>query len=627
MATQKEDVILKFEVEQGDALTELERTKKSILGIKQEQQELNKAYKQGNITLDEYVQDSVRLEGILKKQQSSYNTLQKSVTGVKTQLDKLIDSNKEIAQDLKKTSATMQKFGTDFITASKSVNVAGVSIGDVTTKIASFLNPATAAVGVVTALVGAYATSTAGSKDLQLATDQLSAAFALARDNYGAFVEELVTGESGRGGKGIFERLSEGFTRTIFGDKVYNKSTLIKLALEDLRKFNREMNDALRASKAFEKASEDARRVRDDDQASIEQRVKAVQAVEDNLKASEQVRVTALRKQIDLVREASVEFQTYGYLYNDTQTLDEISKIAAEIADIEESVNGKLTENIAARRQILALANDLKESTKTAGGASTNNNTKAVKSSVANVTTPSDVQAANVQVGNQQYLNNALKTLEQQRTEDANAAAAERFENQQAWDAATYESAVVSSMLINDALAGLFKEGSDAQKFFAFSSILVSTADAIAKATAAASGVPFPGNIAAIATSVATVLGNIANAKDIFSQAAGGGDFITRGPSLLMVGDNPGGVERVTVEPISGKGQTKVYGPNLVAMAGGGSITTNPGGLISNSLTADVNTQLMMANMFKQMPTPSIGIEQFNRASKLLTTKQNAVRI
>jgi hypothetical protein len=81
------------------------------------------------------------------------------------------------------------------------------------------------------------------------------------------------------------------------------------------------------------------------------------------------------------------------------------------------------------------------------------------------------------------------------------------------------------------------------------------------------------------------------------------------------------------VEPISGKGQTKVYGPNLVAMAGGGSITTNPGGLISNSLTADVNTQLMMANMFKQMPTPSIGIEQFNRASKLLTTKQNAVRI
>lgn len=49
---------------------------------------------------------------------------------------------------------------------------------------------------------------------------------------------------------------------------------------------------------------------------------------------------------------------------------------------------------------------------------------------------------------------------------------------------------------------------------------------------------------------------------------------MTKGPTLLLVGDNPGGVERVTVEPISGRGKTFVDpGGNLVAMAGGGTFT------------------------------------------------------
>ena len=46
---------------------------------------------------------------------------------------------------------------------------------------------------------------------------------------------------------------------------------------------------------------------------------------------------------------------------------------------------------------------------------------------------------------------------------------------------------------------------------------------------------------------------------------------MTKGPQLLVVGDNPGGVEKVTVEPISGRGQTKVSN-GLIKMAGGGSV-------------------------------------------------------
>ncbi len=58
--------------------------------------------------------------------------------------------------------------------------------------------------------------------------------------------------------------------------------------------------------------------------------------------------------------------------------------------------------------------------------------------------------------------------------------------------------------------------------------------------------------------------------------AAGGGSFVTNGPTQFTVGDNPGGVELVNVIPLSGKGQTKVNGQN-VAMAGGGTALVGGG--------------------------------------------------
>jgi len=77
------------------------------------------------------------------------------------------------------------------------------------------------------------------------------------------------------------------------------------------------------------------------------------------------------------------------------------------------------------------------------------------------------------------------------------------------------------------------------QKTFALVEIAISSAVAISKAVAAASHVPFPGNIAAIASSVAVVLANIAKARDLLKSAdnTGGpttlaeGGFIADGPA------------------------------------------------------------------------------------------------
>jgi hypothetical protein len=51
--------------------------------------------------------------------------------------------------------------------------------------------------------------------------------------------------------------------------------------------------------------------------------------------------------------------------------------------------------------------------------------------------------------------------------------------------------------------------------------------------------------------------------------ASGGGSaFVTSGPMTMKVGDNPGGIEAVTVTPLSGMGHT-VLGPNAASFGGG----------------------------------------------------------
>lgn len=69
-------------------------------------------------------------------------------------------------------------------------------------------------------------------------------------------------------------------------------------------------------------------------------------------------------------------------------------------------------------------------------------------------------------------------------------------------------------------LTALGIENTGIGKALALAQIGISSAEAIAKATAAASGIPFPGNIPAIAAAVGTVVGNMANARKILNTTA-----------------------------------------------------------------------------------------------------------
>ena len=95
--------------------------------------------------------------------------------------------------------------------------------------------------------------------------------------------------------------------------------------------------------------------------------------------------------------------------------------------------------------------------------------------------------------------------------------------------------------------------------------------DAYASANAAfkaMAGIPVVGPGLGAAAYAAALASGIATVKKIES-AATGADFVTSGPQMMMVGDNPSGQERVQVTPLGGD-------PNLEGpQGGGGAITLN----------------------------------------------------
>lgn len=73
-------------------------------------------------------------------------------------------------------------------------------------------------------------------------------------------------------------------------------------------------------------------------------------------------------------------------------------------------------------------------------------------------------------------------------------------------------------------------------------------------------------------SAVATNFADLSTTMTPVGAFAGGGDFLTRGPTSIIVGDNPGGIERVKVTPISGIGRS-YYDSSRIRLAGGGNVT------------------------------------------------------
>jgi hypothetical protein len=187
-------------------------------------------------------------------------------------------------------------------------------------------------------------------------------------------------------------------------------------------------------------------------------------------------------------------------------------------------------------------------------------------------------------------------------------------------------------------LASAAEQGSDLQKALALTNVAINLGTAIGNLTATTSA-PSPDNLLTggvsgfvkYAAGITQIIAAIASARNIIGgAAAGGGDFMTTGPTLLLVGDNPGGRERVKVEPISGKGQTTIN-PNsgLIAMAGGGTLTTSGyGGYAerNGSLKTMIDYN-QLAKAMQKAPSPIIQISELNKKQASLSKVSKTVNI
>ncbi|WP_288207017.1 hypothetical protein [uncultured Parabacteroides sp.] len=189
---------------------------------------------------------------------------------------------------------------------------------------------------------------------------------------------------------------------------------------------------------------------------------------------------------------------------------------------------------------------------------------------------------------------------------------------------------------ITDAFSSMldsFAEDNEALAAFAKTVALfnigLSTAEAISKGVAAAQSVPFPGNIAAIATTIASVMANIAKAKQLVSKEKNpkfgeGGDV--SGPSHASGG--------VTIEMEGGEGiinKHSMSNPLLrsiasaVNVAGGGVPFSNvpifPSVSGGGFDTAELKAVFVEA--LKEMPVPVVSVVEFTEVQDRVKMIQN----
>lgn len=640
MATEKEQIILDVQVEQKSGLTELEAMKKAIIGLKQEQQDLQKAYKKGTITLEEYAKETVRVDSLLKQQQNAYNNVQKSVTGVKTQLDKLIDSNKNIAKSFDETSkkiSTVQgnvtnvtnKFQTFTSSVQQSVSqvqVHGVSIGDLGSKLAGFVNPATAAAGAVTALIGLYAKSTLGARDLAFAQDQLGAAVQITANKFSL----LVGADSSKGGlmTRFVDNLDSIIALAIPGAAALKP--LLRDVLDaskevaELQRQFRELElgelDSKRVAKNLLDSAEELRRARDNQDLSLQERLKSAKEVESFINSREQVLVNAQQVRLDILNQLLAKDQA------NLEIKKEIKLLEFEIADIQEDSEGKRTEALNGINALLREQAKILEQERADQAAlrrSRNPTRFTERTSLGTIS--DDLQSgANVELDVKRSLDKALEKENKRHNE----AMQEQDEEGLRAYRMVQSAKLMAARDVFSALAGIAKEGSEIQRVFALASIGVDTAEAIASLTAASEQNPANGftfgaaGIAQYAAGIVRILSNIAAAKEYLSFATGGytGDggkyepagIVHRGEVVFNQDD---------VKALGGPSAVNRMRPTYPRMSLSGGYAD--GGVVLGNQLQQVNSSLETRNAIKRMPPPVVSVKDIVKVMKQIQVKEN----
>lgn len=613
MATEKEEIILDFKVEQGDAIAELEKLKRLIFQNKQEQLALTKAFKAGQLTAEEYAKESVRVENALKRQQKAYSDTQKAVLGHKSKIDELIKSNNNL-------SKTNQALGNTFKEAAGNINIAGVNVGSLTTKLASFANPATAAVGIVSALGAAYARSTIGAKDLEFAQNQLSTAITITTNAFASLFS------SAEDGQGLFSKLLGGLLTQISP----TVAALSQLAafnqerLEDLGRAELEIRD-----KINDRLETNQQLLTDlqSEQQTYNDKIGITNQIISNLRTNESELLDILKEELSILQQQlKIDEENDAIKTSIAQKVRDISNIEKDTEKRVQAIQ-RIEQNITEEenKRLALLREDARIRSRIAGGRTTGLQAQG------NSTTGVDSEATlqNAQQG---------RILEREKIfQDARVSLTEQAIDRQREAEQRYTNFVIqqqnarleAATSIFGALANLFDQGSDEQKTFALLSLGADTAQAIGSLTANSEANPanaftFGGaGITQYATGIVRILANIAAAKQYLGFKRGG-----------YTGDgNPHDVAGVVHK------KEVVWNAEDVNLAGGPTIVNAmrptarrrhsrgggyyDGGIVAKGATNEINNQLSTINAIKNMPEPVVSVVEITKTQRKVNVKEN----
>jgi len=592
MADEEKKVIYKVEIDESEAIKDTQKLTTTIESLTKANTDLRNERKKVNI-------ESV--EG------------KKRIAEINSELDKNNKLIKENSSALEKQRLNIGSYKADIVEASKQINVAGVSVGDLTTKVSGLTGPQgviTAGVAIVGALSAAYAKSAAGARDLESASNQLSFAFGLVNNQLAKSL-----GADGKGG-GLLSTFAEYFNAFAFGAAVGAIAKMASDSTNALRALEVEQFEVNAKAKDALRVAEELRRVRDDSTKSYAERLKAANDVQVFITEREAALVGFQERRLEQAKAILALNQ------DDLEAQKLVKEIEFEIADKREEASGQHTE---ALRGILALETEIGKTKKAQADA----DQRASSTPTANSTTLEGLEAfasgrasiQNDQLNTDKMFAQASMSIDKQVTDGKVANAQYVADNYMTLEQQKF--AATKSVL--NGIGGLMNAFGVRSRALSSGLAIANTFQGVTeilKSPTAPFVEPFASIARAsqIATTIATGLGAVAriNGVSFGGAAAGGGNFLTKGPTLLMVGDNPGGVERVTVEPLSGRGKTKVSNNgNLIAMAGGGTLTTQPSAPFQTSyISGQLNSERLMNRMIdsiKMIPRTAVVIEDVDR--------------
>lgn len=442
-------------------------------------------------------------------------------------------------------------------------------LGGFATSLTNLVNPLTAAAAGLGAMVSLYAKSTIGTKDLEFASNQLSSAVNYLGNSFASLFSSTQDGE------GFFSGITNSLIQSI-SPAAAAVSKISALNQEELEDLNREAKKALTEQQDLLADNADILEQVADSQVVYNDKLYLTsQAITNIRDGAEGVR--KVREQELSILEQQLAIDGANEALQDA-VLDKRLQIEQERKREEKLVNNiqKLESNLAdAEKKRLESLSQVEEKER-----------KILKHKQDQVDLTSDLDTEGA-IAEQQAINNSLisqslddMVLKTDHLSEAiakkNKATEEGIRISNAANKST-GNAIQAAIGLSAAILGLSESESKAGRVLAITTIATNAAIGVSNAVKAGSGLVWPANLGAILSGITAVLVGIGQAKSFLgNKAAGGGNFVTKGPTMLLVGDNPGGVEHISVTPISGKGSTRVVegsGLTQVAMAGGGNLT------------------------------------------------------